>query len=773
MRGFRRFLLAGIAGASLGWAPQALADELPSGETPPAAQEKDDDRLDEIVVTARRREEGLQKAPVSVSAISAESLEQTNVQQVDKVSQLVPNVALTPTPSFLGGNTAFIRGIGAQDPSLALDTPVATYIDGVLIARNLSSNLDLVNVERIEVLRGPQGTLFGRNTTGGAISITTKKPSRDFGIEQGFGLASFGEWYSRTLFETGELSGSGIAVSVAFVHRERNGYVDNPFAPGNLDPGAINSDAMVAKVHGDWGSVRATYSFDYNNMVGVPAAFQWRYATNAVKNYFATQTTGNTQVITPDYQSTLGLRPLAQTIKIKGHALTLEADLSDNLTLKSITGYRDYDAIMTTAYSPPGIFGPTGTTGVIREVFIYQANAKHEYASSFSQELQLLGTYEGFNFVGGLFYFEEDGGEVNPSQYIFISPSFAGPTNPLGGNLLSSLAAYDVKTKSYAAFAQGSFRPGGPDGKLEITLGARFTRDEKSAVQTAAIARTGSDSWNNFSYQGTLSYQWSDDVMTYAKFGTGYRSGGFNVRASSVGQRFDFPPEKATAGEVGIKSEFFDRRVRLNASLWYTDYKDLQTTVYTNTAGGAASGFTNPAKATFQGFEAEFTSIPFRHFTLSASIGYTDADYKELFFPAPGTGVITNYADISHFVYVPKWTANASAQYEVPETGFGDLMFRVDYSTKSRRWFHQNNLATLNPFNDQISSPAHYNLDARISLSNIPLGMSRGSLGLSAYVENLTDRHYPVSGIDFGALGFAGNVFNMPRRFGLDLKFKY
>ncbi|NML08413.1 TonB-dependent receptor [Sphingomonas sp. G-3-2-10] len=770
MRKIEQFMLAGVASMALMTPAQSWAQQAQDQD--PAA-EQDGNRLEEIVVTARRREEGLQKTPISVSAISEEGLEQSNIQQIDKVSQLVPNVALTATPSFLGGNTAFIRGIGAQDPSLALDTPVATYIDGVLIARNLSSNLDLVNVERIEVLRGPQGTLFGRNTTGGAISITTKKPSRDFGFEQKFGIASFGEWSSRTLLETGELGGSGIAASVAYIHRERNGYVDNPFAPGSMDPGAINSEAVMAKIRGEWGSVRATYSYDYNHMVGVPAAFQFRYASPAVTNYFGTQTTGNRQVITPAYQSTLGLRPLEQEITIQGHSFILEADLDDHLTIKSITGYRDYDALMTTAYSPPGIFGPTGTAGTIREVFVYQANAKHEYASSFSQELQLLGTYEGFNFVGGLFYFEEDGGEVNPSQYIFVSSAFAGPTNPLGGNLLSSLAAYDVKTKSYAAFAQASWRPGGPDGKLEITAGVRYTKDDKSAVQTAAIARTGSDEFSNFSYQATVSYQWTPDVMTYAKFGTGYRSGGFNVRASAAGQRFDFPAERATAGEIGLKSELFDRRVRLNASLWYTDYKDLQTTVYTNNAGGAASGFTNPAKATFQGFEAEFTAIPVNHLTLSASVGYTDADYQEIFFPAPVTGVVTNYASISHFVYVPKWTGNASIQYEIPATPIGDMNFRVDYSVMSRRWFHQNNLPNLNPFNDQISSPAHYNLDARFTLSDIPVGLGKTSLSLSAYVENLTNRHYPVSGIDFGALGFAGNVYNMPRRFGLDLKFKY
>jgi iron complex outermembrane receptor protein len=759
MLGTRRGLLAGTCLTLLGLT--AMPAELLAQAAEKAGG------LEEIVVTARRREEALQDTPVSVSALSTAALERSNVQQLDKLTQLVPNVAMTATPGFMGANTAFIRGIGSQEPSLSLDTAVGTYLDGIYLGRNTASNFDLVALERVEVLRGPQGTLFGRNTTGGAINLITKAPARDFGIEEKAGFASFGEWSSRTTVDTGELGGTGLSATVAYLHRKRDGYVDNPFAPDSKDPGSLLSNAVWAKLHGEWGAVKADYSFDYDRMKGVAPAFQLGYVTPAVAGYFANATNGSRFTYSPGYLDTVPLRPLQQRVTIKGHALTLQADLTPELTVKSISGYRRFDAGLTTSYGPPGVFGPVLGSATPQEVYVYQADAKTEFARQYSQELQLLGTFERLNFVSGLYYFNEHTAETNPSSLAFVlSPTSAAFTR--------SLSQYAVRSRSYAAFGQASYTPPILDDRLEVTAGLRYTKDKKSAFQTAAIARQGRSSWHNTSYNVTLAYKWTPDVMTYARYGTGYRSGGFNVRATAAGQSFTFPPEKAKAAEIGFKTEFLDRRVRLNGALFHTKYDDLQVTIYTNTAGGAATGFTNPARATFKGFEAELEAVPVDGLTLGASVGYVDAGYKSIYFPAPGTGVLTNYASISHFVYVPKWTTHVGAQYDFPETGVGRFSVRGDWSTMSKRWFHVNNLPTLNPFNDQIASGGWGQVDARVTLSDIPVHFGgRSEAEASFYVENLTNEHYRVSGIDFGSLGFAGNVYSMPRRFGVDLKLAY
>ncbi|MFD2498239.1 TonB-dependent receptor [Rhizorhabdus histidinilytica] len=214
--------------------------------------------LEEIIVTARRREEAMQDTPISVSALSSASLERSNVQALDDITRLMPNVAIQAQSGFLAGNTAFIRGIGSQEPLLSVDSPVGIYIDGVYIGRNNASNLELVDLERIEVLRGPQGTLFGRNTTGGAISMVTKKPASEFGVEQKVTVAQYDEYAARTRIDTGLLGETGLSATLSYMHRQRDGWLNNKYAKGSHTQGALNTDAVWAKVHGEWAPSRRT-----------------------------------------------------------------------------------------------------------------------------------------------------------------------------------------------------------------------------------------------------------------------------------------------------------------------------------------------------------------------------------------------------------------------------------------------------------------------------------------------------------------------------------
>jgi iron complex outermembrane recepter protein len=257
-------IFASIAGASAAYA-QAAAPE--ASATP-------SDGIQDIVVTARRQSESLQKTPIAVTALNSATLEKMNVQQVDKIAQVAPNLIISQQSSALSAASINIRGIGQTDPSLGLDTAVGVYLDGVYVARSAGSIFDLVDLDRIEVLRGPQGTLFGRNTTGGAIQLISKKPADDFGITAKGGYGSRNDWYGRFRLDTGKMNGSPISASFVYYHRERDGYFDNTLTPASEDPGSLRVNAGSAALKGDFGKFQFNYSWDYDNRRGAPGFFQ-------------------------------------------------------------------------------------------------------------------------------------------------------------------------------------------------------------------------------------------------------------------------------------------------------------------------------------------------------------------------------------------------------------------------------------------------------------------------------------------------------------------
>jgi len=384
----------------------------------------------------------------------------------------------------------------------------------------------------------------------------------------------------------------------------------------------------------------------------------------------------------------------------------------------------------------------------------------------FSEELQLLGNTDHLKYVVGLYYFEEEYSEFNPNFFTFILPGTGGT---LALNL-NPILDYGGKAKSYAAFGQATWTPPILDEKLDLTFGIRQTKDKKSidvrnqdAPGAPVTLTSKSDTFNNTSYNAVIDYQWTDDIMTYARIGTGYRSGGFNARGGAQ----TFRPGDATTYEAGIKTEFFDWRVRINAAGFFTRYKDLQVAQF---SGG--QGFAENANADYPGAEIEFTAVPIDGLTLEASVGYVDPEYTSFPQPDPdGSGVI-DIADIAKFPYVPKTTTHWGLEYALPAFEWGQLSLRVDYSTSSKRFFHASDLPNLNPLNNAIYDPGQKNLAVRVTLADIVVGS--GTAEISGWADNLTDHENVVAGIDFGpALGFAGRNYGVPQRFGVDLKFTY
>lgn len=732
------------------------------------AQETAEIKLDEITVTARRQSENLQRVPVSVTAFSPEQIERLNVTSVDKLGQVIPNVAIVPIVGSPTGSIAFIRGIGNSDPLSSIDPPVGQYLDGVYIGRGTAGNFELVDLERIEVLRGPQGTLFGRNTTGGAINMVSRAPSKDMGAELKGGYGTFNEWYSRARFDTGAIYDTGLRASITVMHKERNGVIDNPAQPSNKDPGAQASDSVWARVNGQWDKLTLDYSIDYTNLTSRPAPFQISYANARTGGYYGLSPAngGDALVIDPTRRRDVLTFQVTdpQRTEIVGNSLTAQYEFSDYAMIKSITAYRDYLRRGPLPYGPGNLRGLTATG--VQNVILNNSNITQKQ-QQYSEELQLLGKAGEFSYIVGFYYFSEKSKENATTRLTTIAATGIGTP-------VTSRSIFTSKGESYAGFGQLTYTPGFMDDKLELAVGLRQSHDRKELDQVLAVARNPVRTFNNFSFNTTATYRWTDDVSTYARVGTGYRSGGFNARASATAP-INFDPEKATVYEGGVKSTLLDQRLRINASVFYTDYNDLQVTQFTGTTSAGGAGFILNANADYKGFEFEMRALPVDSIEVYGNIGYVDPEFSQIFFPTPANpAILDNYASIAHFPYVPKWTISGGAEYSKPMGDLGTFNASVDYVWNSKRWFHTVNLPNVNPFNDEIADPSHGILNTRVGLSDIPLGGSDALLAINFWVQNLANTQYRSMGIEFGAnQGFAGNVWGLPRTMGIDMKVKF
>jgi iron complex outermembrane receptor protein len=772
---FSHCLMAGAAAASLNVAAPAVARaaEQAAAADPGAT-------LAEVTVTARRREETLQHTPVSVTAVGADTLEAINFNRMDNVARVVPNLNLTPNIGYLGGTSTYIRGIGSGETVLSVDQPIAQYQDGVYLAHGSSlGNFELQDPVRVEVLRGPQGTLFGRNTTGGLINVITRKPADDFGVRASAGYAGFSEWYAKAFVDTGEIAGTGLYATVGLFHRQRHGYVDNPNQKAKWDPGALDSNGATFKLHGDWGRFELDYAGDYVRSAGSSPAFQVRFLYPNVAGYYANSPAlgGQTLVIDPvhrlDTISLLRQKPMAQ--EVRGHALTLTYDVSDEITVKSITAWRRYTARSGSSYSGPGLVGACATG--LCPLFLYYADGKAVALTTEQQEFQVLGNHGNFNWQAGLFWYHEKGKDTNPAFFSLVNNS--RPADPLSAPpgtssfFATSSQRYTIKGETIAGYGQASWKPDMFADKLELTGGLRWTQDQKRVDQVTPGVRTGDAKFHDTSFLVSVNYQWTDDVMTYLRYGTGYRSGGFNVRASfattGVTNPFLFKPEKAKSVEGGIKSRFFDNRVQVNLGVFHTDIDNLQVNQFVG--GNSTTGGTVNASARYDGAELEIQAVPVRNLQVTANVGFVDPEYKH--FPLQTTsGQVVDVGSSGHFQYVSRWTTNLALQYTWEPTSFGTPSARLDWAWNSDRYFHVSELQ--NPFNDAISDPGHGTLNARITLADIPLKGSDATWELSVWGDNLTNEDYLVAGIEFGpSLGFAGDIYGMPRRFGVDARLKF
>lgn len=721
------------------------------------------DTLDEIVVTARRLAESLQEAPVSVTALSADALAIAGAVNVTDVERLAPNVSFTPgTGGGSGTVNAFIRGAGEFDFIITTDPAVGTYIDGVYLARAFGANLELADVERVEVLRGPQGTLFGKNSIGGAINVATKKPGTE---SEGSIEAEVGSFAYKgiNLYASQPLTDS-LAVSFSGLSRHADGWQKRPGA----DAGDI--DVMSGRLQ-----IRYTPTKDFESLLVFDGSRKRQAGyPNVMHTYTPNPFTAfPLDLFSPDCcfpnqdidKSQAGGSLPNDNLEAYGVNWTNEVNMGD-FNLKSITAYRTMNAL----------FGRDGDNSQD----VLNGDVHDEDHQQISQEFQFSGAaFDGkLDWLAGLYYFKEDSRDDTD---LIILPGLLGPGFELSPNY------YNVQeTTNYSAYLHGTWHF---SERWGLIAGLRWTDEEKDFRQTitniflgtpwvavdamfnptiapgfatpepacsdidSSLTRyTCSEDWQEFSPKLGLEYQHSDSLMIYGHWSQGFRSGGFNGRPfGSVNDIRVYDPETLDSYEIGFKSEWWGRRLRLNGAAYYNDYTDIQVLVIQ--AGAVA--IENASKATVQGFELEATLLPVADLEINLGIGFIEDDSE-------GWVDITGDHTDTELQNTPEWSVNAAVSYELQMSDIGSLRFSADMKYKDEYY--------LDAVNTEALRQGGYTLyNAGITYTTPKRDWEVALRG-----ENLGDKRAKIGGFDgVGFFGYTEASYNPPRLWYLSARWRY
>ncbi|MFN8544247.1 MAG: TonB-dependent receptor [Candidatus Binatia bacterium] len=752
-----------------------LLGDAAGGEEAPAPKQVME--IEKITVTAEKREEDIQETPISMQAFTAETIEEKGISTIEDLGQYTPNVHMHPNAGGSTGMTVNMRGAITSDPIITLEPAVGIYMNGVYVAKSVGSLFDMTDVERIEVLRGPQGTLYGRNTVGGAISLIPKRPEDRVFIGTSLDIGDYDYFQTATTVNVpllGDHGGFGksdqlgkLATRATISYRTRDDFFTNR---GTGSDGFDDLNRAAANVGLLWeprDDLSFDYNYDYHYSREQQSAFQLSGVRPSGPTVFLApyvladraHAMSNNAALAPDGTT----HDLANDLEVRGHAFTSTYDAGElgpfgKVKIKSITGYRSLSQFEVQDLDGTPI--PVANTSL---------HAQHQ---GISEELQWLGTAgDGrIEYVMGFFFYDEKGGERNPQVF------FGG--TPFVSSLISTNA---FSNKSYAPFGQATWTPPILSDKLSVTAGLRYTYEDKSAdrdyqclvgqgqpCSLLSFKASGSKSFDAVTPMGNIAYQWTDDVMSYARISRGFKSGGFNGRASTAATFLDpFQPETLTSYELGIKSQWLDNRLQLNVAGFYSDYQDLQVTVFrADPILGAVTTLENAAAATIYGTEVEAVAQPVKGLQLRVGYGYLHPEYDEFCESHdPVTGRCT--ADVANqrsFVLSPKHTVTTGIGYTAPPTPCGVVSAALDA-------YWQDDVVFAAKDNNLDGQSAYAVLNGRLQLSEIPV--PEGSLSVALWARNLTDTKYRTFGIDFGALGYAGNTYGNPRLLGVNVTYKW
>jgi len=765
-----RFLGATLLSSmTLAAVPAFAADAAPQSSAQGNGDATANVGVGEIVVTAQKRSENIQKVPIAISAVSGEFLNSRAITAIDGLGSIAPNMQITRAPSNKTITQISIRGSVTINPAVTWEPAVGLYLNGVYIAKAQGSVFDVADLERIEVLRGPQGTLYGRNALAGAVNLVPRAPSGKFALTAEATYGNYDYWKGRMVLDLPEWNGFSLKLSGQIA--KRDGFTRISGVPGVSRINDLDSKSgMVQLRYQPVGSgFIADYMFDYSNHDQRPdfAQLYSVYTDGGPLAIFDPKSPSYSGIPLAPYASTtrqksavLDGNPQFERSETYGHALILSVPLG-SATIKSTTSYRwmHWSDSLDLDGSPLAV----------------AFTARDTRFHSFSQELQATGKAlnDKLNYVAGLFYYSEYAGTQNPQSFFFGSANY--------------LSAFGSHTKAFAAYTQVDYAF---TDQLKLTLGARYTHEKKDisrllvangfTVADIPFGAVPDAKYNSFTPAATLSFQANPDVNIYARYARGFKSGGFNGETNTFGapgSPVDCPtqpaelcnpykPETVDSYELGVKTRLLGGKMILNLSAFWDEHKNIQLSVF-KADGAAASQVLNAARARVRGLEAELTVRPIDAITFHGSAAYLDPHYES--YIDGGVDVSNNRA----FPHAPHYTGSASLDARLARGDWGTFTVSGDVNYTSSYFTYPYPFTGSQQTAYQTRAAAQTFVNARATLANIPVGGTQAQV--SVWGKNLFDSKKPSNFIDFGTSfgGLTVAYFPDPRTYGLTVGVKF
>ena len=685
--------------------------------------------IEEVLVTARKKggAEGAQSVPITISAVSGDQIEAMFAANLTDVGMSMPNVRLDDSGAFAGGMNFTVRGMGFNSSIASVEPTVGLFVDGMYVGANLGGLGDTFDTESVEVLRGPQGTLFGRNVTGGAVVMNSRRPSGEFGGVLRAGVGSGGRVLTAAGVE-GAMTDT-LAGKIYAQYSDRDGDFDN-IATGK-DHGAEEvsfvrpilrwqpSDTLNIDVIGEYGKHRGVGN--NGRFVEVPGEMLYEQGARAPRG---------TNKLSLDYDG-------FTDVEWKQLVVDASWDVAGG-TVTSVTGYRDV-SYASAIDSDATAFDTARALNTMDQ-------------DQFSQELRFnaRALNDRLDYTVGVYYFEQE-------QEQFYHVFFFGSSNQRSRGTLEHHTA--------SIFAQGDYELV-PD--VYLTLGGRYTWEEKKARNArtpdcdldlnCVLSDTGSETWSNFTPKVGLSWQVSEDLLLYGSWSRGFRSGGYNIRTTGTDESAGpYDEEKVEAWEFGLKSEWWDGRARVNFAVFRNQYEELQRTVNL----GLVNFIANVAEAAVEGVEFDVTLLPTENLAINMAVGYLDAEYDSYpVLDVDGDGVPDPHlAKGLKLIRAPKWSYSASAIYDIHLGGAGTLSNRIAYTYNDKT-----------PANDANTyfTPDWELWDASISWT--PAGGD--NLKVSLWGKNLANENYALLSTVVGGI-WTNDFQALPRRYGIEVSYRF
>ena len=761
----------------------APAAEAPKQEEAKKDEAKSDEAktgvaLDTVEVTAMRRKDKLQNVPVAVTAMSEDQIESRRIDRIDDLNSVAPGLQISRSPSNSTISQIAIRGSSQYNPAIYWDPAVGVYLDGVYIGKAQGEIFDIVDLSDVEVLRGPQGTLYGRNTIAGTINLVTRDPSGQFG---GHASADYGNYNDHMYRASIDLPRLWIAdIKIAGRSERRDGWVKTIQPSSVPEMNNRHGDGATAAVNLDFADfLEGKYRFDWTN-INQSNVFDQLYRSDdpTLAPYVHTDRQTEAQVNAPSLERS----------RVFGHSFTLSWLLGENHTIKSITGYRKtrWVDFLDLDGSP---------------MFVAHTKRLTDY-KQFSEDLHALGHVGDFYYTAGAFYFRDDGFTNNPQTFEQGALNFD--------------SRYGTQTHAWAGYGQLDWRFVDP---LTVSAGVRYTRERKGldrvlgvspvpgsvadGCSTPACAPPGTgfvyyipegfhvdDTFSATSPMGSIAWRLNKQANFYLRYAEGFKSGGFNGEYSNLQDTPDvgtgmpndneratatpFRPEKQKSLELGAKLSAFNGRALLNVAAFRNKLIDLQISTFTG-QGAASSTISNAGRATVYGVELEGAVIPFEGTIVRGNYAYLHPKYDEFDDSVPGTlptqTTPCNCADNRAFVHSPKHSFNVVLDSTLLRTSFGNLRAIVDYVWTDSFYTYPYQIVTVDTMKQTAGNTlvkAYGVLNAKLALTTIPIGGA--AFGeIAVWGRNITDDATANNFIDFGPGAFMNLTvanFVEPRAFG-------